>query len=87
MSSNQYQGYAKLMQMASDKIAKLEAELDAVKSKYKSEPIAIIGMGCRVPGGPSTPEAFWELLQNGVCLLYTSPSPRDIGESRMPSSA
>ena len=23
----------------------------------------------------------------GVCLLYTSPSPRDIGESRMPSSA
>ena len=22
-----------------------------------------------------------------TCLLYTSPSPRDIGESRMPSSA
>ena len=22
-----------------------------------------------------------------ACLLYTSPSPRDIGESRMPSSA
>ena len=25
--------------------------------------------------------------QNGVCLLYTSPSPRDVEESRMPSSA
>ena len=24
---------------------------------------------------------------NGVCLLYTSPSPRDVEESRMPSSA
>ena len=24
---------------------------------------------------------------DGICLLYTSPSPRDIGESRMPSSA
>ena len=23
----------------------------------------------------------------GVCLLYTSPSPRDVEESRMPSSA
>ena len=25
--------------------------------------------------------------ENGVCLLYTSPSPRDVEESRMPSSA
>ena len=24
---------------------------------------------------------------NGSCLLYTSPSPRDVEESRMPSSA
>ena len=24
---------------------------------------------------------------DGVCLLYTSPSPRDVEESRMPSSA
>ena len=25
--------------------------------------------------------------QNGICLLYTSPSPRDPNRSRMPSSA
>ena len=25
--------------------------------------------------------------QNYICLLYTSPSPRDVEESRMPSSA
>ena len=25
--------------------------------------------------------------QGGTCLLYTSPSPRDVEESRMPSSA
>ena len=24
---------------------------------------------------------------DGICLLYTSPSPRDVEESRMPSSA
>ena len=24
---------------------------------------------------------------NEICLLYTSPSPRDVEESRMPSSA
>ena len=27
------------------------------------------------------------LHQNNDCLLYTSPSPRDVEESRMPSSA
>ena len=29
--------------------------------------------------------SFAELI--GACLLYTSPSPRDVEESRMPSSA
>ena len=27
------------------------------------------------------------MIQDTVCLLYTSPSPRDVEESRMPSSA
>ena len=27
------------------------------------------------------------LTKNNICLLYTSPSPRDSGKSRMPSSA
>ena len=27
------------------------------------------------------------LVQDGTCLLYTSPSPRDLSTSRMPSSA
>ena len=27
------------------------------------------------------------LMQYGICLLYTSPSPRDLSTSRMPSSA
>ena len=33
-----------------------------------------------------TPGEFWNYARNG-CLLYTSPSPRDLSTSRMPSSA
>ena len=33
------------------------------------------------------PLAKGVVLEVGVCLLYTSPSPRDVEESRMPSSA
>ena len=29
----------------------------------------------------------WSVNQIGACLLYTSPSPRDLSTSRMPSSA
>ena len=29
----------------------------------------------------------WEPTDDIACLLYTSPSPRDVEESRMPSSA
>ena len=35
--------------------------------------------------GPAVALSF--LLAAIVCLLYTSPSPRDVEESRMPSSA
>ncbi|WP_280706433.1 type I polyketide synthase [Bradyrhizobium sp. BR13661] len=30
-----------------------------------SEPIAIVGMSCRTPGGPATPESYWSLLESG----------------------
>ena len=30
---------------------------------------------------------YWEIADLNICLLYTSPSPRDYAASRMPSSA
>ncbi|MET9641893.1 phosphopantetheine-binding protein, partial [Streptomyces virginiae] len=39
------------------------------------EPIAIIGMGCRFPGADG-PEAFWELLEQGVDAVGRVPDDR-----------
>jgi acyl transferase domain-containing protein len=38
--------------------------------------IAIIGIGCRYPGGVTTPETFWKLLANGVDAISEVPSDR-----------
>lgn len=37
-------------------------QLNAQKKDCVNDPIAIIGMSCRLPGGIHTPEAFWRLL-------------------------
>ena len=41
-----------------------------------SEPIAIIGMGCRLPGGADSPQNFWEMLQQGVDGIRRIPDGR-----------
>ncbi|MEZ4868996.1 MAG: type I polyketide synthase [Caldilineaceae bacterium] len=42
----------------------LKKEIAALEAA-KHEPIAIIGMGCRFPGGVNDPESFWQLLRQG----------------------
>src|SRR5437867_3792994 len=56
-------------------IQKLEAELAAM-AQAKTEPIAIIGMGCRFPGGGNNPEAFWHLLCEGRDAITEVPADR-----------
>jgi len=49
------------LQRAALVIAGLREELDKER-RAQSEPIAILGMACRFPGGATTPEKYWELL-------------------------
>ncbi|MFE2522356.1 type I polyketide synthase, partial [Streptomyces mirabilis] len=40
------------------------------------EPIAIVGLGCRYPGGAQTPDDFWRLLSSGGDAIAGFPADR-----------
>nr|BCB17029.1 modular polyketide synthase [Streptomyces nobilis] len=50
-------------------------ELESKNSK-DAEPVAIIAMSCRFPGGASTPEELWRLVRDGVDTVSAFPSNR-----------
>ena len=64
-----------LLQDALRAVETMQARLDAME-RARSEPIAIIGMGCRFPGGADTPDAYWQLLRDGVDATSDVPSDR-----------
>ena len=55
--------YASLLRSSLSIIKRLKAEME--QQKREREPIAIIGMGCRFPGGCHDPETFWRFLMEG----------------------
>ena len=78
---------------------KLEVLNDDLAVRYQRNPIQMIKSRVKKPlsileklkrrGYPVSVQSVAENLYDvaGICLLYTSPSPRDISGSRMPSSA
>ncbi|MER6130357.1 beta-ketoacyl synthase N-terminal-like domain-containing protein, partial [Streptomyces sp. NPDC001795] len=42
----------------------------------RQEPVAIVGLGCRFPGGADTPEEFWRLLADGRDTVADFPADR-----------
>jgi len=67
--------YRDLLQEATLQIRKLRNQIDNLEQR-RSEPIAIVGMSCRFPGAANTPEAYWELLRNGVDAVEEIPAQR-----------
>src|SRR5438876_9939501 len=41
-----------------------------------NDPIALVGIGCRLPGGANSPDAFWRNLLAGVDAITEVPANR-----------
>jgi len=53
----------------------LQARLDEVERRQR-ESLAVVGIGCRLPGGVDGPDAFWRLLSDGVDAVTEVPADR-----------
>ena len=60
-------------------VRRARAEVGASAALLLSEPIAIVGMGCRFPGGAVNPEEYWRLLKEGRSGIREIPAGRWVG--------
>ncbi len=58
------------------KLALIAKELRSQHALVNAEPIAIVGMGCRFPGGADSPATLWRMLHEGKDAIREVPPER-----------
>jgi 3-oxoacyl-(acyl-carrier-protein) synthase/NAD(P)-dependent dehydrogenase (short-subunit alcohol dehydrogenase family)/SAM-dependent methyltransferase/acyl carrier protein len=75
VSENAGTNYDALLKRALAEIKSLKARIAAGRATSR-EPIAVVGIGCRFPGGADGPDAFWRLLHDGIDAITDVPADR-----------
>lgn len=79
MSNNNNTDTAKLLKQALKELKKSKDSVQRLE-KERHEPIAVIGLGCRLPGGANSPEKLWELLDKGEDAIVDMVDQRWVGD-------
>ena len=85
-----------VLQDALSAIERLQAKLATAETAAR-EPIAIVGLGCRFPGGANDAASYWDILREGKDVVgevpadrwdveaYYDPDPSRLGKARTKS--
>ncbi|MFF3291588.1 SDR family NAD(P)-dependent oxidoreductase [Streptomyces sp. NPDC003023] len=73
MTASEVEKLESYLRRATTALVETEKELSTERAA-RTEPIAVVSMACRLPGGIDTPEGFWELLSSGGDAIGPFPS-------------
>ncbi len=73
--------FDRIAAMSAEQRDKLSEQFEKASRVAGAEPIAVVGIGCRFPGGATSPDSFWKLLESGTNAVTEVPADRWDGDA------
>lgn len=73
--------FDRISAMSAEQRDKLTEQFEKASRVAGAEPIAVVGIGCRFPGGATSPENYWKVLESGTNAVTEVPADRWDGDA------